>query len=349
MSKPLDDYTARTANWRATLKRNSRKTCLVIAIFFAIYIALGLLIDVYLYASSYPNAKTSVIVSLLLTLKIPPYATLITTAIAMVALWVTFAFHNKLMLLGAEYTEITPATAKSPEQRQLYNVIEEMKVAAGLHFMPRIFIIEADYMNAFASGYSEKSAMVAITRGLMEKLSRDELQAVMAHELSHIRHMDIRLTLMASVLANIMLIVVDVFFYSVIFGRNRRNGASGWLVIAIYALRILLPIITVLLMLFLSRQREYMADAGCVELMRTNEPLARALLKIEEDHKSHREDYSAAYKKTAHESVRREAYIFDPLKAGIESKSSISDFFSTHPTIQKRLHAIGFIKQHSNQ
>ena len=74
-----------------------------------------------------------------------------------------------------------------------------MKVAAGLTYLPKVYIIEADYMNAFASGYSEKSAMLAITRGLLTKLDRDELTAVMAHEISHIRHMDIKLTLMASV------------------------------------------------------------------------------------------------------------------------------------------------------
>lgn len=103
------------------------------------------------------------------------------------------------------------------EEKKLYNVIEEMKVAAGLSFMPKVYIIEADYMNAFASGLSEKSAMVAITRGLMNKLDRAELQAVMAHELSHIRHQDIKLTMMASVLSNIMLIIVDLLFYNLIF------------------------------------------------------------------------------------------------------------------------------------
>ena len=86
--------------------------------------------------------------------------------------------------------------------------------------MPKVYVIDADYMNAFASGYSEKSAMVAITQGLISKLNRAELQAVMAHELSHIRHMDIKLTLMAAVLSNITLIVIDLLFRSVIFGQG---------------------------------------------------------------------------------------------------------------------------------
>jgi heat shock protein HtpX len=122
--------------------------------------------------------------------------------IAGISLLVTYSMYDKLMLSGTQYHEITAKTAQNTAEQQLYNVVEEMKIAAGLRYMPRVFIIDANYMNAFASGYSEKSAMVAITRGLMEKLTRDEMQAVMAHELSHIRHMDIKLTLTASVLAS---------------------------------------------------------------------------------------------------------------------------------------------------
>ena len=282
MSDSIHDYTGSTANWRASIRKNGRRTFLVIATFFLIYLALGLLIDLYIYSGANPRVPLSTILRALISFRAIPYATIITTGVAVISLWVTFIFHNKMMLMGSKYHEVTPETAKSVEEKQLYNVIEEMKVASSLQFMPKVFIIEADYMNAFASGFSEKSAMVAITSGLMKKLKRDELQAVMAHELSHIRHMDIKLTLIASVLANIMLIVVDILFYGVLFGRGgRREGGAGWLVLVILLLRILLPLITVLLMLYLSRTREYMADAGCVELMRTNEPLARALLQIQ--------------------------------------------------------------------
>lgn len=338
----MDAYSASTADWRGSLRKNSRRTVWVVATFFAIYIALGLLIDLYLYSSSYAGVPLSHIFLALITLKITPFATIITTLIAGVCLFVTFVFHNRMMLLGAEYHEVTPETARNPSERQLYNVVEEMKIAAGLSFMPKVFVIDADYMNAFASGFSEKSAMVAITKGLMEKLTRDELQAVMAHELSHIRHLDIRLTLMASVLANLLLMIIDIMFYGILFGRDRRNSeGAGWLALVIVIIRVLLPLITVLLMLFLSRTREYMADAGAVELMRNNEPLARALLKIQADHEQHAEAYAQEYKATRHESVRREAYIFDPVRAGIESRNSVSDMFSSHPSIKKRLAAIG--------
>ena len=305
---------------------------------------LGLLIDLYLYSGQYTQAPLSKIFYALVTLQITPFATIVTTLIAVVSILVAFAFHDRLMLLGTDYYEITPETARTLKEKQLYNTVEEMKVAAGLRYMPKVYLIQADYMNAFASGYSEKSAMVAITGGLLDKLDRAELQAVMAHELSHIRHMDIKLTLMASVLANLMVILIDVLFWGAIFGRRRGGDREGgnWLFIVIILLRYLLPLITVLLMLFLSRTREYMADAGCVELTRDNEPLARALLKIQGDHDANREEMAAQYHNTPHESVRREAYIFDPMRAGIEAKQSLSDLFSTHPSIDKRLQAIGF-------
>lgn len=244
------------------------------------------------------------------------------------------------MLLGTEYREITPESAQNIKEKQLYNAVEEMKIAAGLHYMPRVFVIEADYMNAFASGYSEKSAMIAITQGLLEKLNRSELQAVIAHELSHIRHLDIKLTLMASVLANIIVIVLDIFFYNALYSRrgsdnNSRNG----LAIIIVILRYLLPIINVLLLLYLSRSREYMADAGAVELLRDNQPLATALLKIHNDYADNKDNYD---QETKHENIRKEAYIFDPAQAGLSSMKSISDVFSTHPNIKDRLAAIGF-------
>ena len=350
MVDQLHQYQAATANWRQVIARNNNRTRIVILIFLLIYLAVGLVADLFFRSEMYPHVSLSMIFYALITFKVMPWATIIATTVAVFSIWITFTFHDKLMLLGTEYHEVTSQNAHSTAEKQLYNIIEEMKVAAGLGFMPRIFIINAGYMNAFASGYSEKSAMVAITRGLMEKLDRDELQAVMAHEISHIRHLDIKLTLMAAVLSNLLLMIIDILFWGVIFGggRSRRSnegGGAGWLVVVIVILRYTLPLVTVLLMLFLSRSREYMADAGCVELTRQNEPLARALLKIQGDHSQHADTYANAYNTTAHESVRREAYIFDPVKAGIESKTSWSDLLSTHPSISNRLRALGFRKR----
>jgi heat shock protein HtpX len=333
-------------DWRALLKINTRRTYFVIGSFLLIYILIGLLVDLFLYAGDYPSATLGQIFIALITFTLFPTATLITSAVAIISLLVTIKFCNRLMLLGAEYREITPTTAQNPAEVQLYNVVEEMKVAAGLRYMPKVYLIAAPYMNAFATGYSEKSAMVAITQGLLEKLSRDELQAVMAHELSHVRHGDIKLTLMASVLTNLMLIVLDILFYNMLFSRRSGEGRGrNQLAFIILLLRWILPLVTVLLMLYLSRTREYMADAGCVELTRNNEPLARALLKIQHDYQNNAEQYSQQTQGASHESVRRQAYIFDPLQAGVAGFSAVSDLFSTHPSIEKRLAALGITRQ----
>jgi heat shock protein HtpX len=346
----LTDYQVGAADWRKQLRKNDRKTRVVIAMFLLIYTAIGFIIDLYLHAGTYtlPNGElvhvpVSAVAQAIFHGQLIPYATIILAVIALVAILVTFAMHDKLMLLGTEYFEVTPETARTLAEKQLYNIIEEMKTAAGLKYMPKVYVIEADYMNAFASGYSEKSAMVAITQGLIEKLNRSELQAVMAHELSHIRHHDIKLTLMASVLANIMLMVVDLLFYGVVFGdRERRDNGLATIIII---LRFVLPITTVLLLLYLSRTREYMADAGAVELTRDNTPLANALLKISGDHEAHSEHYAQEYLQTPHEDVRRAAYIYDPVQAGIEPIKSIATAFSTHPAMEDRLKALG-IKRH---
>lgn len=338
----LTDYQSSVGNWREQLRRNERKTRAVVAVFILIYLGVGLIADMAILHSTYPQLSLERCFIALVSLKAVPYATLIMGGIAVVSLLITYAMYDRIMLLGTEYREITPETSQNMQERQLYNVVEEMKVAAGLQFMPKVYLIEANYMNAFASGFSEKSAMVAITRGLIEKLDRAELQAVMAHELSHIRHHDIKLNLMVAVLSNIILIVIDILFYSMVYKRDGKREDNR-LFLVIMVLRFVLPILTVLLTLFLSRTREYMADAGSVELMRDNEPMGRALLKISEDHQQNAEQYTQEYGQTPHEQIRQASYLFDP--SGIDPVKSFNNAFSTHPAIEQRLRALGFTRK----
>lgn len=334
----IKDYDSSAADWRKQLRQNERKTRWIIFTFIAIYVAVGLIVDAFILQSLYPGIGLGQCFYALTHLNVVPYATLVMAGIAVISLLITYTLYDRIMLLGTDSREITPETATTLQEKQLYNVVEEMKVAAGLKFMPKVFIIEADYMNAFASGYSEKSAMVAITRGLMAKLDRAELQAVMAHELSHIRHHDIKVTLMVAILSNILLLVVDLLFYAVVFKRDRRD--DNRLLLVIVVLRYVLPLITIVLTLFLSRTREFMADAGSVELMRNNEPMARALLKINQDNQEHADQYAYAYGQTAHEEIRRASYLFDP--STLDPVKSLNSVFSTHPSIDKRLAALGF-------
>lgn len=336
----LSDYHASAGDWREQLRRNERNTSWVIAVFILIYVGVGLIADAFILQSHYRGIGLGQCFQALLTFQVIPYATIVMAVIAVLSLFITYALYDRIMLMGTDSHEITLDNASSMQEKQLYNVVEEMKIAAGLQYMPKVFLIEADYMNAFASGYSDKSAMVAITRGLMEKLDRAELQAVMAHELSHIRHHDIKLTLMVAVLSNILLMVIDMLFYAVIFRRNDDSRENNPLLTVIIVLRYVLPLMTVVLALFLSRTREFMADSGSVELMRDNEPMARALLKIHADNDAHAETYAREYGQTAHEEVRRASYLFDP--STLDPVKSVNSIFSTHPSIEKRLESLGF-------
>lgn len=379
----LKGYRIASTDWRTLIERNQRKTRIVIISFIFIYISIGLIIDTYFNVSVLPQAQALIprdiythystsqsysyshtlpnssvlyqnasweqiqaILLQLLSFKIIPVATLLMSGIAFISLLIAHFFHRNLVMLGTDYHEVSPEIKQDEpiEERKLYNVVEEMKIAAGLQYMPKVYIIEANYMNAFASGLNEKTALVAITRGLLEKLDRDELQAVMAHELSHIRHDDIRLTITVAILSNLMLIAIDLVFRGILFSQNsnRDNGLK----IIIIAIRFVLPIITVLLMMYLSRTRELMADSGCVELMRSNEPLARALLKIDADHKNNVERYRKDYKSTAHEQVRQSSYLYDPNYANISTDISLNSLFSTHPSLNERLQALGIEKMH---
>lgn len=335
----MTEASAIKKNWRDVLAANQRKTMAVIGLFLLIYASLGLLLDFYLNGAFVPG-QFSTVAHAVLTFQVIPKATITMIIVAGISLWITYALHDRLMLLGTEYHEVTPKSARGFAEQQLYNLVEELKIAAGLRYMPKVYVIDADYMNAFASGYSEKSAMIVVTRGIMGRLNREELQAVIAHELSHIRHGDIRLTLTASVLSNLMLVVVDMLFYNMLFRRDDRDRNNNF-VIVIILLRYLLPIITVLLMLYLSRTREYMADAGSVELMRDNHPLARALMKISQDYEGN-DSSMRAFAATPHEDIRRAAYIFDPFSDGGHPIKSLSTLVSTHPALGDRLRALGF-------
>jgi heat shock protein HtpX len=173
MTDELNDFSAGSVNWRKTLEQNNLRTYIIILLFFAIYYSLGLLVDAFVVSERYPTAPLSDILYALITFQLFPLATTIMIVVAGVSLFVSYVFADQLMLLGTQYHEINAESARTPAEKQLYNVVEEMKIAAGLRYMPKVYVIDADYMNAFASGFSQRSAMMAITRGLLDKLDRD--------------------------------------------------------------------------------------------------------------------------------------------------------------------------------
>lgn len=307
--------------YKAVLALNEFKSKAAIAAFFAIYCIIGLLVDTIIY--NMPSLSYGFY--MLLTFQVFPMATVGMAIFGVVSIFITYSMYDKIMLYGHEYKEITPENARGFERR-LYDMIDYLAARAGLGYMPRVYIIEADYMNAFASGFSQKSAMVAITTALINRLNEDEIRAVMAHEISHIKHGDIKLTLLISVLANVMLFVVNMGV--MLFGGSRDSGGARAAKMILFVLQFILPLITGLLSMFLSRTREYMADAGSVEITGSREAMANALIKI---HNSY-----ATTPDVEDEGVefRRAAYIFEP--------KSFASLFSTHPSLQDRLKALGF-------
>jgi heat shock protein HtpX len=232
--------------------------------------------------------------------------------------------------------ELSGAREASPESdRQIINVVDEMRIAAGLP-MPKVYVIESDAANAFATGRDPDNASVAVTRGLVPLLNREELQGVIGHEMSHVRNFDIRYMMLVAALVGSVVLLADGFRYSARFGRGfvgRRQSRSlpggGLLALGALLLAILAPLFAVLLQAAISRKREFLADAASVELTRNPLALASALEKIEQ--KAETEPLVTANRATQH------LYIVNPLRAFNMNASAL---LSTHPPTEARIRVL---------
>jgi heat shock protein HtpX len=243
----------------------------------------------------------------------------------------TYYGGDRMVLAASRAREITHDDAPV-----LFNVVEEMAIAAGLP-MPKVYIIDDSAPNAFATGRDPEHASVAVTSGLLEKLNRDELQGVIAHEMSHVGNFDIRYAMLVGILVGTTVLISDFFLRGLWLsggGRGRSEGGGYvqliMIVIAI-VFAILAPLFARLLQLSISRQREYLADASAVRLTRNPKGLADALQKISGD----REVLEAANRATAH------LYIVNPVK-GFEKRAK--GLFSTHPPIEERIQILRFME-----
>ncbi|MCK4237327.1 MAG: M48 family metallopeptidase [Candidatus Krumholzibacteria bacterium] len=212
---------------------------------------------------------------------------------------------------------------------QLFNVVEELSIAAGLP-MPAIYVIDDSAPNAFATGRDPEHATVAITTGLVDKLNRDELQGVMAHELSHVGNRDILFAMMVGIMVGSIAMLSDFFLRSFFWsgGRRKRKSGSGSggaiVMVGAILLAVLAPLFAKMLQLAVSRQREFLADASAAQLTRYPDGLASALKKIAGD----RDVLGVANRATQH------LYIVNPIKPFEKRAKSL---FSTHPPIEERI------------
>ncbi|HCA66847.1 MAG: zinc metalloprotease HtpX [Candidatus Jacksonbacteria bacterium RIFOXYA2_FULL_44_7] len=284
---------------------NKRKTWSLITVFLIFIIGLG-----WLFSRVYPE-----------------YSFILPVAVifSVISSWISYFYSDKIVLAISRAKEI-----KKQDNPYLYRMVENLCITSGLP-APRVYIIDDTAMNAFATGRDPKHATVAFTKGIIDRLENEELEGVVAHELSHIKNYDTRLQTIVVTLVGVVVLMSDFFLRMTWFGHRRRDSDRGggqlqaiFMILALI-LAILAPLAAILIQLAISRKREFLADAEGALLTRYPDGLARALEKISHD----AEPLEVANKATAH------LYFANPLKGGVVSK-----LFSTHPPIEERVRAL---------
>jgi len=307
---------------------NRRRTWLVMAVFVAFLFLLGYGFDVL-----YLGTRV-------------PVTALVAVAGASIGAYASYQSGDKAVLASASAVPIGdlrgPSVSESDrlKYRQLENVVEEVAIAAGLP-IPKLFVIPDPDPNAFATGRDPEHASVAVTKGLLDTLNREELQGVVAHEMSHVRNFDIRLMTVVAALVGAVVLLSDFIRRWLFWGGGRRGGGSrdkgggglvGAVLLVVWLIAMLLaPIVGQLLSMMVSRRREYLADASAAELTRNPLALASALQKVE-----------FAIEPT--KSIKRgtaNLCIADPLGREIGThEGRLSDLFASHPPMVKRISAL---------
>jgi heat shock protein HtpX len=304
---------------------NKRTTVIVLTGFIAFFALLGLGCDAFIlgFDPLAPGGSPGIPL---------PVATSVAMAFSGFTAYRSLAAGDAAILASST---ARPIDRDDPAYRQLINVADEMAIAAGLP-APRLCVIADPDPNAFATGRDPQHASITVTQGLVERLNRDELQAVIAHEMSHIRNYDIRLMTVVAALIGAVMLMTEFGLRALRLGggkkrssSSRGGGAGGAILLVIWVLALVLaPLISQILAMAVSRQREYLADASGAELTRNPGALADALSKIDAA-----DDPTRSIKKgTGH------LCIADPLgRAANEREGFLADLFATHPPIGKRI------------
>ncbi len=289
----------------AQIKSNRRRSHLLFLGFFLVYAVLGTALSWFLGAWPVTNNVGPLIVFFI---------------VAIVIAGLTLSVGDDMTVLVARAHKI-----KSKEESPLlWDAVETMSIASGQN-MPRIYLSPDPAPNAFAAGRSEKQALICVNQGLLDLLDKDELEAVVAHEMSHIRNMDVRLMTYAAVLAGGIALISEVLSYMLFWGGGDSEDSGAGIVgviIAILAI-ILAPLAAMLIQMSISRKREYLADASAAELTKYPQALASALRRLDQS------DIKAETGSTA----TAHLCIVAPLK----KRGKKSSLFSTHPPIEKRI------------
>lgn len=228
---------------------------------------------------------------------------------------------------------IRMATGSKPldrkENKRVYNLVENLCISQGMR-MPKVYIIEDDSLNAFASGISESSFSVSLSRGIINKLDDEELEGVIAHELTHIRNRDVRLLIVSIIFVGIFSFLAELAFRSLRFAgggkKNKDSKGSGAIILIAIVITAIAYFISILLRFGISRRREYLADAGAADMTKKPYALANALRKISGDPLIE-----------AVESRDVAQLFIDNPKPSVHKSASWDNMFATHPPIEKRI------------
>lgn len=287
-------------DFHAQIRRNKAATLRLFILVFVIVAAIVYVLGYYFFGNILVTAVLAVIVGL-------------------VYLAITSAFSVDAILKSAR---ARPANPQIREEKLLIYKVEELSIAAGLP-PPKVYVQDDDDINAFATGKDPKRAVVCVTTTALRTLSQEELEGVLAHELSHIKNYDIRVSTYAIALIGLIAILGEITFRAMFFNRGRRDSVPPVMLLVGIALAILAPILSRLVYLAISRKREYLADATGASLSRNPEGLASALEKI------------AGRQPTPHHGDRTVAslYLDNPFRRrGVRGSA-----WSTHPPIEDRI------------
>ncbi len=245
--------------------------------------------------------------------------------------WASYYYSDKIVL---SLNKARPATKE--ENQELVNILDALMITSGLPARPRLYVVEDAQPNAFATGRNPENAVICVTTGLLEKLDYYELEGVIAHEMSHIKNYDIRLSCVVSVMVGFIVMLSDLFSRALFWGGVKDNDsdskANGILMLVGLVFLILAPIFGSLMQLALSRKREFLADSTAVEFTRNPDGLISALEKLENDPN----ELETANSATAN------MYIINPFKKN--GKKRTTNIWSTHPSTADRIEALRNLK-----
>ena len=255
---------------------------------------------------------------------------LIALTISILSAWGSYYYSDKIIL---SLNRARPATHE--EDQKLVNILDALMVSSGLQYKPRLYVVDDAQPNAFATGRNPQNSVICVTTGLLEKLDYYELEGVVAHELSHIKNYDIRLSAIVTVMVGLVVMLSDWVSRALFWGGGDDDDNRGNPILMLLGLIaiILAPIFGQLMKLAISRKREFIADATAVEFTRNPDGLISALQKLESDPN----ELKTADNSTAH------MYIVSPFKANLKGKKR-RNIWSTHPSTEDRIEALRNLK-----